>query len=181
MWTNWPNRSSRRGKSGRAHLRRLGRHVTPRRSSPGRIAFNILPIAGKLVDDETDEEHKLRDESRKILHIPDLAVGVTCVRVPVFTGHSLSVLARFERADIRQSGPWNCCGSPRARAWWTCPSPLACAGIDDCLVGRVREDKSEPDGRGLAMFMSGDNLRKGAALNAVQIAEALIERGAVRA
>jgi len=136
---------------------------------PGPLAFNVLPIAGSLVDDETDEEHKLRDESRKILHIPDLAVGVTCVRVPVFTGHSLSVLARFEHAI-----------SPARAKEILRTAPLASAGIDDCLVGRVRQDQSEPDGRGLAMFISGDNLRKGAALNAVQIAEALIDRGAVR-
>jgi aspartate-semialdehyde dehydrogenase len=147
---------------------------------PGPLAFNILPIAGKLVDDETDEEHKLRDESRKILHIPDLAVGVTCVRVPVFTGHSLSVVARFERPisparamEILQSAP--------GTRLVDMPTPLASAGIDDCLVGRVREDKAEPDGRGLALFVSGDNLRKGAALNAVQIAEALLARRLVDA
>ena len=84
-------------------------------SSPGPLAFNILPIAGKLVDDETDEEHKLRDETRKILHIPDLAVGVTCVRVPVFTGHSLSVLARFEHA-ISPVAPWRSSSSARGHA-----------------------------------------------------------------
>jgi aspartate-semialdehyde dehydrogenase len=146
---------------------------------PGPLAFNVLPIAGWLVDDETDEEHKLRNESRKILHIPDLAVSVTCVRVPVFTGHSLSVLARFER-PITPDRAMEILRSARGALLVDMPSPLASAGIDECLVGRVREDKSEPDGRGLAMFVSGDNLRKGAALNAVQIAEALIERGAVR-
>jgi aspartate-semialdehyde dehydrogenase len=147
---------------------------------PGPIAFNVLPIAGKLVDDETDEEHKLRDESRKILHIPDLAVGVTCVRVGVFTGHSLSVVARFER-PISPERARELLGSARGTRLVDAPNPLACAGTDDCFVGRVRDDKSEPDGRGLAMFVSGDNLRKGAALNAVQIAEALLEREAVRA
>ena len=145
---------------------------------PGPLAFNILPVAGKLVDDETDEEHKLRDETRKILHIPDLAVSVTCVRVPVFTGHSLSVLARFEHA-ISPARAMEILSSAAGMRLVDMPTPLASAGIDDCLVGRVREDKSEPDGRGLAMFISGDNLRKGAALNAVQIAEALVERGAV--
>lgn len=143
---------------------------------PGPVAFNILPIAGNLVDDETDEEHKLRNESRKILHIPDLAVGVTCVRVPVFTGHSLSVLARFERPISPERARELLASAPGTRLVQM-PTPLAAAGSDDCLVGRVREDRSEPDGRGLAMFVSGDNLRKGAALNAVQIAEALIERG----
>jgi aspartate-semialdehyde dehydrogenase len=147
---------------------------------PAPIAFNIVPIAGKFVDDETDEEHKLRDESRKILHIPDLTVGVTCVRVPVFTGHSLSVLARFERAISPARAEEILRAAPGTRLV-DMPTPLASAGIDDCLVGRVREDKSQPDGRGLAMFISGDNLRKGAALNAVQIAEALMDRGAVRA
>jgi aspartate-semialdehyde dehydrogenase len=145
---------------------------------PGPLAFNILPIAGHLVDDETDEEHKLRDESRKILHIPDLAVGVTCVRVPIFTGHSLSVLARFEHALSPARAKEILKSAPGTRLV-DMPTPLASAGIDDCLVGRVREDKSEPDGRGLVMFVSGDNLRKGAALNAVQIAEALLARGAV--
>jgi aspartate-semialdehyde dehydrogenase len=133
-----------------------------------------------MVDDETDEEHKLRDESRKILHIPDLAVGVTCVRVPVFTGHSLSVVARFQRPLSPGRAKELLLRAPGARLV-EMPTPLDCAGTDDCLVGRVREDMSEPDGRGLAMFISGDNLRKGAALNAVQIAEALLRRGAVAA
>jgi aspartate-semialdehyde dehydrogenase len=147
---------------------------------PGPLAFNILPIAGNLVDDETDEEHKLRDESRKILHIPDLGVGVTCVRVPVFTGHSLSILARFEQ-PISPARAVELLESAAGTRLADAPTPLACAGTDDCLVGRIREDKSEPDGRGLAMFVSGDNLRKGAALNAVQIAEALLARGTVSA
>ena len=147
---------------------------------PGPIAFNVLPLAGKMVDDETDEEHKLRDESRKILHIPDLAVGVTCVRVPVFTGHSLSVLARFEGPLAPEQARQLLRGAPGVRLVEV-PTPLHCAGIDDCLVGRLRQDMSEPDGRGLAMFISGDNLRKGAALNAVQIAEALLRRGSVAA
>jgi len=146
---------------------------------PGPIAFNVQPIAGKMVDDETDEEHKFRDESRKILHIPDLAVGVTCVRVPVFTGHSVSVLARFERA-ISPERARELLSAAAGTRLVDMPSPLACAGVDDCLVGRVREDRSEPGGHGLAMFISGDNLRKGAALNAVQLAEALIARRAVR-
>lgn len=143
---------------------------------PGPIAFNVLPMAGKMVDDETEEEHKLRDESRKILHIPLLGVGVTCVRVPVFTGHSLSVLARFERPISPERARELLASAPGVRPV-DMPTPLECAGEDDCLVGRVRADRSEPDGRGLAMFVSGDNLRKGAALNAVQIAEALVDRG----
>jgi aspartate-semialdehyde dehydrogenase len=150
----------------------------PHRTFPGPIAFNVLPVAGKLVDDETDEEHKLRNESRKILHIPDLAVGVTCVRVPVFTGHSLSVVARFERPLSATRAVELLRGAPGTRLV-EMPTPLLSAGSDDCLVGRVREDRSEEDGRGLAMFVVGDNLRKGAALNAVQIAEALVGRGVV--
>ena len=148
----------------------------PSRVFPGPIAFNVLPVAGNMVDDETDEEHKLRNESRKILHIPDSAVGVTCVRVPVFTGHSLSVLARFEHPISPERARELLASAPGTRLVEV-PTPLTAAGSDDCLVGRVRADRSEPDGRGLAMFVSGDNLRKGAALNAVQIAEALIERG----
>jgi aspartate-semialdehyde dehydrogenase len=145
---------------------------------PGPIAFNVLPMAGRLVDDETDEEHKLRNESRKILHIPNLAVGVTCVRVPVFTGHSLSVVARFERPISPERALELLASAPGTRVV-DMPTPLSSAGVDDCLVGRVRADKSEPDGKGLAFFVSGDNLRKGAALNAVQIAEALVARGKV--
>jgi aspartate-semialdehyde dehydrogenase len=145
---------------------------------PGPIAFNVLPIAGKLVDDETDEEHKLRNESRKILHIADLAVAVTCVRVSVFTGHSLSVVARFERPISPQHALELLASAPGTRVV-DMPTPLQSTGLDDCLVGRVRADKSTDDGRGLAFFVSGDNLRKGAALNAVQIAEALVARGAV--
>jgi aspartate-semialdehyde dehydrogenase len=148
----------------------------PAQVFPGPIAFNVLPIAGNLVDDETDEEHKLRNESQKILHLPDLAVAVTCVRVPVFTGHSLSVLARFE-AEISPARALELLSRAPGARLAEAPTPLDCAGLDDCLVGRVREDKSEPDGRGLVLWVSGDNLRKGAALNAVQIAEALLERG----
>ena len=144
---------------------------------PGPIAFNVLPMAGKLVDDETDEEHKLRNESRKILHVPDLAVAVTCVRVPVYTGHSLSLIARFERPISPARASQLLSSAPGVRLV-DVPTPLGAAGSDDCLVGRVRGDHLEDDGRGLAMFVSGDNLRKGAALNAVQIAEALVEQGA---
>jgi len=139
------------------------------------IAFNVIPLAGSLVDDgsgETDEDQKLRNESRKILGIPDLAVSGTCVRVPVFTGHSLSINAEFARPlspararEILADAP----GVTLADV----PTPLAAAGIDDTLVGRIRQDHGVPDGRGLALFLSGDNLRKGAALNTIQIAELL--------
>ena len=149
----------------------------PHDTFAGPIAFNVLPVAGSLVDDETNEEHKFRDESRKILHIPDLSVTVTCVRVPVFTGHSVSLAARFERPISAARARQLLMAAPGAQLV-DMPTPLASAGIDDCLVGRVREDKGVPGGRGLVMFVSGDNLRKGAALNAVQIAEALVAGGA---
>ena len=149
----------------------------PRRppSSPRTIAFNVLPLAGTLVDDdETDEEHKLRNESRKILELPDLPVSGTCVRVPVFTGHSLSINAEFERpiSPEQAQGP----SSPAAPGveLVDVPTPLQAAGIDPCFVGRIRRDPTVPDGTGLALFVTGDNLRKGAALNAVQIAELLL-------
>jgi aspartate-semialdehyde dehydrogenase len=133
----------------------------------------VLPLAGSIVDDgsyETDEEQKLRNESRKILGIPDLLVSGTCVRVPVFTGHSLSMNAEFaqplsvERAiQVLRDAP--------GVALSDVPTPLQAAGTDPCYVGRIRQDSGVPGGRGLILFVSNDNLRKGAALNAVQIAE----------
>lgn len=146
---------------------------------PAPVAFNVLPLAGALVDDETDEEHKLREESRKILHIPLLKVSATCVRVPVFTGHSLALLARFERPISPEQATEILARAPGVRLVEV-PTPLQAAGGDESLVGRVRADKADNDGHGLALFVSGDNLRKGAALNAVQIAEALLETGVVR-
>ena len=137
------------------------------------IAFNVLPFAGKLVDDglfETDEEQKLRNESRKILGIPDLAVSGTCVRVPVFTGHSLSINAEFARPLSVERALEVLAAAPGVVVV-DIPTPLEAAGKDPCFVGRVRTDPGVPDGRGLALFVSNDNLRKGAALNAVQIAE----------
>jgi aspartate-semialdehyde dehydrogenase len=139
------------------------------------IAFNVIPLAGSLVDDgsgETDEDQKLRNESRKILGIPDLAVSGTCVRVPVFTGHSLSINAEFARPLTPQRAREVLAGAPGVTLA-DVPTPLAAAGIDDSLVGRIRQDPGVPDSRGLALFVSGDNLRKGAALNTIQIAELL--------
>ncbi|CAN5504127.1 aspartate-semialdehyde dehydrogenase [soil metagenome] len=139
------------------------------------IAFNVIPLAGSLVDDgsgETDEDQKLRNESRKILGIPDLAVSGTCVRVPVFTGHSLSINAEFARPLTPARAREILADAPGVRLA-DVPTPLAAAGIDDSLVGRIRQDHGVPDGRGLALFLSGDNLRKGAALNTIQIAELL--------
>ncbi|MFZ8911347.1 MAG: aspartate-semialdehyde dehydrogenase [Candidatus Nanopelagicales bacterium] len=142
------------------------------------IAFDVVPIAGSIVDDglgETDEEKKLRNESRKILGIPDLLVSGTCVRVPVFTGHSLSINAEFERPISAERATEILSGAPGVELS-DVPTPLQAAGADPSFVGRVRPDEGVPDGRGLAMFVSNDNLRKGAALNAVQIAELLLER-----
>ena len=139
------------------------------------IAFNVVPLAGSLVDDgsgETDEDQKLRNESRKILGIPDLAVSGTCVRVPVFTGHSLSINAEFAQPISPERATELLADAPGVTLV-DVPTPLAAAGVDDTLVGRIRRDPGVPDGRGLALFLSGDNLRKGAALNTIQIAELL--------
>ncbi len=141
------------------------------------IAFNVLPLAGALVDDgmnETVEERKLRNESRKILGIPDLRVAGTCVRVPVFTGHSLSINAQFSR-PITPERATEVLGSAPGVRLVDVPTPLQAAGIDPSLVGRIRQDHSLDDGTGLVMFVSSDNLRKGAALNTIQIAELLLE------
>jgi aspartate-semialdehyde dehydrogenase len=137
------------------------------------IAFNVVPFAGSLLDDgsrETDEERKLRNESRRILDQPELRVSGTCVRVPVFTGHSLSINAEFarplpvERAlELLQDAP--------GVALADVPTPLHAAGRDPSFVGRLRQDASVDGERGLVLFVSNDNLRKGAALNAVQVAE----------
>jgi aspartate-semialdehyde dehydrogenase len=137
------------------------------------IAFNVLPLAGSLVDDgsgETDEEQKLRNESRKILHAPDLLVAGTCVRVPVFTGHSLAIHAEFAE-PISPERATALLADAAGVALMDVPTPLDAAGQDPSFVGRIRADQSVPDGRGLVLFISNDNLRKGAALNAVQIAE----------
>ncbi|MCB2174280.1 MAG: aspartate-semialdehyde dehydrogenase [Actinomycetales bacterium] len=142
------------------------------------IAFNVLPMAGKIVDDglnETDEEQKLRHESRKILDIPDLLVSGTCVRVPVFTGHSLSINAEFARPISPERATELLASAPGVELS-DIPTPLQAAGQDPSYVGRIRADEGVPGGRGLALFVSNDNLRKGAALNAVQIAELVAAR-----
>ncbi|MGN8551321.1 UNVERIFIED_CONTAM: aspartate-semialdehyde dehydrogenase [Microbacterium sp. SLM126] len=137
------------------------------------IAFDVIPLAGSLVDDgmnETDEEKKLRNESRKILELPDLRVAGTCVRVPVFTGHSLSIHVEFAR-DITPKRAREILAAAPGVALEEVPTPLQAAGSDPTYVGRIRADQSAPEGKGLVLFISNDNLRKGAALNAVQIAE----------
>ena len=144
---------------------------------PRTIAFDVVPFAGNLVDDglfETDEEKKLRNESRKILELPDLLVSGTCVRVPVFTGHSLSVNAEFASALSVERARELLRNAPGVQLT-DIPTPLQAAGTDPSYVGRIRQDEGVPGGRGLALFISNDNLRKGAALNAVQIAELVSE------
>jgi aspartate-semialdehyde dehydrogenase len=140
------------------------------------IAFNVLPFAGSLVDDgefETDEEIKLRNESRKILNIPNLLVSGTCVRVPVYTGHSLSINVEFAR-DITVAQATELLSNAPGVQVVDIPTPLQAAGADPSFVGRIRQDRSAPGNRGLVLFVANDNLRKGAALNAIQIAELLI-------
>ncbi|GAA3617287.1 aspartate-semialdehyde dehydrogenase [Marihabitans asiaticum] len=142
------------------------------------VAFNVVPVAGSVVEDgsrETDEEQKLRNESRRILHAPDMRVSGTCVRVPVFTGHALAVHVELadelsvERAlELLEEAPGVVVTEH--------PNPLEATGRDEVFVGRVRADQAAPEGKGLVLFVVGDNLRKGAALNAVQIAEALHAR-----
>jgi len=149
----------------------------PASSFPDAIAHNVLPIAGSLVEDgsgETNEEQKLRDESRKILAISDLPVTCTCVRVPVFTGHSLAIVAEFAE-DISPDRASELLAVAPGVVLSDMPTPLRAAGTDPSLVGRVR--RAEGGINALALFVVGDNLRKGAALNAVQIAESLVRLG----
>ena len=148
----------------------LGPYVAP-------IAFNALPLAGNLVDDgteETDEEQKLRNESRKILGIPELRVSGTCVRVPVFTGHTMVVHAEFSKEITPDQARAVLEAAPGVTVV-DVPTPLAAAGKDDSLVGRIRQDQVVDGNRGLVFVVSGDNLRKGAALNTIQIAELLVK------
>lgn len=147
----------------------------PSRMFPTTIAFNVIPVAGSVVDDgtgETDEEQKMRNETRKILEIPDLAVVPTCVRVPVFTGHSMAINAEFERPLDAERATALLSASPGVEVV-DIPTPLLAAGADPSYVGRIRRDDTVDGGRGLSLFVSNDNLRKGAALNAIQIAERL--------
>ena len=141
------------------------------------IAFDVVALAGSIVDDgseETDEEQKLRNESRRILEVPELLVAGTCVRVPVFSGHGLSINAEFEN-PVTPDEARALLAEVSGVALTDVPTPLVAAGKDPSFVGRIRQDQSVEGGRGLAMFVVGDNLRKGAALNAIQIAELVIE------
>ncbi len=146
---------------------------------PVPIAFNVVPLNYQVVEDGyTEEEVKLREESRKILEIPELLVSGTCVRVPVYTGHSLSINAEFERelsvdaaVELLQAAP--------GVVVTDVPNPVAATGRDPVFVGRIRRDPTVE--HGLALFVTGDNLRKGAALNTIQIAELVLERQALAA
>jgi len=137
------------------------------------IAFNVLPHAGDFDGDETVEEIKLRNESRKILGIPELLVSGTCVRVPVFTGHSLSIHAGFS-SSITPGRAMELLASAPGVQLADVPTPLQAAGADPSFVGRIRQDRALADDTGLVLFVSSDNLRKGAALNTIQIAELLV-------
>jgi aspartate-semialdehyde dehydrogenase len=146
---------------------------------PDTVAHNVLSVAGSIVEDgsgESNEEQKFRNESRKILEIPELSVTCTCVRVPVFTGHSMAIVAEFER-ELVPDRARELLGGATGVVLSDMPTPLRAAGTDPTLVGRIRRDDGVE--HGLALFLSGDNLRKGAALNAVQIAESLLDRGIV--
>ncbi|MSO78758.1 MAG: aspartate-semialdehyde dehydrogenase [Acidimicrobiia bacterium] len=155
--------------------------ATPGAIEPGEvwakpIAGNVIPLAGSLdVNGRTSEERKLRDESRKILHAPDLRVSGTCVRVPVYVGHAMAANVQFKRAISRTEAAEilaNAAGVSLFEGIDGAPTPLESAGIDPVLVGRIREDESQANT--LDLWVTGDNLRKGAALNAVQLAELLL-------
>ncbi|WP_291313454.1 aspartate-semialdehyde dehydrogenase [Corynebacterium sp. UBA2622] len=159
-------------------LTRDGSAVAPGNFGPyvAPIAYNALPMAGNLVDDgsyETDEEQKLRNESRKILGLPELRVSGTCVRVPVFTGHTMVVHAEFAEPITPDAAREVLEGAPGVRVV-DVPTPLEATGRDESLVGRIRQDQTVEGDRGLVFVVSGDNLRKGAALNTIQIAELLV-------
>jgi aspartate-semialdehyde dehydrogenase len=148
----------------------------PHAKFPETIAHNVVPWAGSIVGDgteETDEEQKWRNETRKILELPDLPITCTCVRVPVFTGHSMAIVAEFDR-ELSPNRAREVLAEAPGVELSDLPTPLKAAGGNVSLVGRVRRAQGAPNA--LALFLSGDNLRKGAALNAVQIAEVLLER-----
>ncbi|MCI1832702.1 MAG: aspartate-semialdehyde dehydrogenase [Bifidobacterium sp.] len=142
------------------------------------IAFNVVPLIGSIVDDgsqETDEEQKLRNESRKILHLPNLAASCTCVRVGVFTAHGMSVNAEFDR-DVTVEQAREVLGKAPGVQFDDIPTPQLAAGRDPSFVGRIRQDQAVDGHRGLALFIANDNLRKGAALNAVELAQIIADK-----
>jgi aspartate-semialdehyde dehydrogenase len=148
---------------------------------PHQIAFNILPEIDLFLDNGyTKEEWKMVEESRKIMHAPDIAISATCARVPVFIGHSEAVHIEFSEPMSPDTARRILAEAPGVKVLDDVnislyPQPWSAAGSDDVFVGRIRKDSSLDCG--LAMWVVSDNLRKGAALNAVQIAEAMVERG----
>jgi aspartate-semialdehyde dehydrogenase len=138
------------------------------------IGFNVIPFAGSEKErGYTDEEWKLVNETRKILEAPEILVEPTCVRVPVMVGHGIAATMRFERPVTRAEAVEVLTAAPGLQVWEeTVPTPLDSAGIDDVLIGRIRETVGEPGG--INLWVVGDNLRKGAALNAVQVAELVV-------
>ncbi|WP_026181725.1 aspartate-semialdehyde dehydrogenase [Alloscardovia criceti] len=142
------------------------------------IAFNAVPFIGAIVDDgseETDEEQKWRNESRKILHIPGLRAACTCVRIGVFTAHGMSVQAEFDK-DVTPDMAREVLSQAPGVQLMDVPTPLDAAGKDPSFVGRIRQDQSVEGKKGLSFFIANDNLRKGAALNAIEIAEVLVSK-----
>ena len=147
---------------------------------PHQIAFNVLPEIDVFLDNGyTKEEWKLVEETRKIMHTEDIAISATCARVPVFTGHSVAIHAEFSqpmppeeaRRILAQAPGIKLLDDPTVSLY---PQPWSAADTDEVFVGRIRQDASHPNG--LIMWVVADNLRKGAALNAIQIAETIIEK-----
>ena len=147
------------------------------------IAFNLFSHNSTIgVDGYCEEETKMIRETRKMFHDDGLLVTPTCIRVPILRAHSEAMNVEFEEPvaadevrDILAKAPGVTIVDDRQGNHF--PMPLEASGVDDVLVGRIRQDLSRPDGTGVDMFLSGDQLRKGAALNAMQIAETLVERG----
>ncbi|MBA7658947.1 Aspartate-semialdehyde dehydrogenase [subsurface metagenome] len=147
---------------------------------PHQIAFNVLPEIDVFLDDGyTKEERKMLEETRKIMHADDITVSATCVRVPVFIGHSEAVHMEFSRPMLPEEAERIIAQAPGVKllndnAISLYPQPWSAAGTDEVFVGRIRQDNSNPNY--LAMWVVADNLRKGAALNTIQIAEEMIAR-----
>jgi aspartate-semialdehyde dehydrogenase len=166
----------------RAQTEQIARGAETSRSIyPHQIALNLIPeIGGLKAGDLYSEEQKMIDETRKIFHAPGIAISATCVRVPVMVGHSEAVHVELERPMAPEEARALLAEAPGVMvvddpARSTYPMPLDAAGRDEVLVGRIRRDPSHP--RGLALWIVGDNLRKGAALNAVQVFELVARNG----
>ncbi|MFC1909647.1 aspartate-semialdehyde dehydrogenase [Chloroflexota bacterium] len=148
---------------------------------PHQIAFNVLPEIDVFLDSGyTKEERKMIEETRKIMHADDIAISATCVRVPVFTGHSESIHVEFSQPMLSEEAERILALAPGVKLLDDTtislyPQPWSAAGTDEVFVGRIREDASNPNG--LVMWVVADNLRKGAALNTIQIAEEMVKRG----